>query len=256
MFGTDASSRLALKLRRLKGRYGLGTPPVAVRTHLPWYLRATAVIILSAASLALAGWIYSAGLRFAGFNQNSADQEIVEMRGRIEQLTVELDAARKLGNASESRLRIESTSQESLASQIKTLEEENARLQADLNLFESLAGGPTGTVGAAISRFQVEKIGSNGEHRYRLFLSHAGDKKVKEFVGSIQLIATVSRGKETAMMQFPELGDGATGQYQVSFRHFRRMEGTFKLVADMRLMRVEVRLVQNGVVKASQNVTL
>jgi hypothetical protein len=42
----------------------------------------------------------------------------------------------------------------------------------------------------------------------------------------------------------------------VSFRYFRRLEGTFKVAADARIQRVEVRLIQDGVVKASQSVAL
>ena len=56
MFGSFASSRLALTLRRLRGRFGISAPRVAVRTHLPGYWRALSVILLSAgASLLGAG---------------------------------------------------------------------------------------------------------------------------------------------------------------------------------------------------------
>ena len=58
------------------------------------------------------------------------------------------------------------------------------------------------------------------------------------------------------MIQFPAVGDPAADAYQVSFRYFRRMEGTFKVTPDARVQRVEVRLIQDGVVKASQNVAL
>lgn len=254
MFGIDSGSRFTLKLRRLRGRLGLGTPPVAVRMHWPWYWRAASIVIMSGISLALAGWIYSAGMRFAGFNQSASEKEITEMREQITQLKEELNVARKTGNISESHLRIESTSNERLSSQIKTLEEENARLQADLSMFEGLAGAKHESAGVAVSRLQVEPMGTGGQYRYRFFLSQLGEKKEKEFRGSIQMVATVQRGKETVMMQLPVLGDTASSQNSVSFRHFRRMEGTFKLATDAHLVRLEIHLVQDGVVKASQGV--
>lgn len=242
-------------LRRLRGRFGISAPRVAVRTHLPWYWRALSVIVLAGASLALAGWIYDAGQRFAGFNQGATEQEIAGMRERLVQLESEIDNARKVANASESRLRIESTSQEQLAGQIRLLEEENSRLKADLATFESLAGGQAGVSGLAISRLQILPAG-NGEYRYRLLLAQTGDKKDKEFNGTIQLIATVQRDQETVMMQFPAAGEPASSKYQVSFRYFRRIEGVFKVAAEMRVLRVEVRLMQDGAVKASQSVAL
>jgi len=213
------------------------------------------VVVLSGASLALAGWIYDAGQRFAGFHQGASENEIAAMRERMAQMESELERTRKVANVSESRLRIESTSQEQLAAQIKTLEEENTRLKSDLATFESLAGEQVGESGLAISRLQILP-GGGGQYRYRLLLAQTGSKKDKEFKGMIQLIATVQRGKETAMMQFPAVGDPASGEYQVNFRYFRRLEGTFKVAADARVQRVEARLVQDGVVKASQSVAL
>jgi hypothetical protein len=255
MFGPFASSRLALILRRLRGRFGISAPRVAVRTHLPWYWRALSVIMLSGASLALAGWIYDAGRQFAGFHQGASEQELEAMRDRVAKLEAELESARKIANSSESRLRIESTSQERLAKQISTLEEENSRLKADLATFESLAGGQTGNSGLAISRLQILPAGG-GQYRYSLLLAQTGEKKDKEFNGMIQVVAIVQRGKETAMMQFPAADDPAASQYRVSFRHFRRLEGTFKVAAEARIQRVEVRLIQDGAVKASQSVNL
>ena len=255
MFGSFANSRLALTLRRLRGRFGISAPRVAVRTHLPWYWRALAVVILSGVSLALARWIYDAGQRFAGFRQGDTEHEIAAMRERITQLESELEQTRKVANSSESRLRIESTSLEQLSGQIKTLEEENTRLKSDLATFESLAGGQAGDSGLAISRLQILSAGG-GQYRYRLLLAQTGDRKDKEFNGAIQLIAMVQRGKETVMMQFPAVGDPAASQYQVNFRYFRRLEGTFKVAAEARVLRVEARLIQGGAVKASQSVTL
>jgi len=213
------------------------------------------VIVLAGASLALAGWIYDAGQRFAGFHQGVSEHEITAMRERIAQLESDLASARKVANASESRLQIESTSQERLAAQIRTLEEENTRLKSDLATFESLAGGQAGNSGLAISRLQILSAGG-GQYRYRLLLAQTGDKKDKEFNGTLQLIAFVQQGAETAMMQFPAAGDPAASQYRVNFRHFRRLEGTFQVAVDARIQRVEVRLMQDGAVKASQSVTL
>ncbi|NJD34000.1 MAG: hypothetical protein FIA96_04055 [Betaproteobacteria bacterium] len=242
-------------LRRLRGRFGISAPRVAVRTQLPWYWRALSIVALSAASLALAGWIYDAGQRFAGFHQGVSEHEIADMRERIAKLEADLEGARKVANSSESRLRIESTSQAQLTAQFKALEEENARLKSDLAAFESLAGDQVGNAGLVISRLQILP-GGGGQYRYRLLLAQTGDKKDKEFNGAIQLVATVQQGKETVMMQFPAAGDPASSQYHVNFRYFRRLEGSFNVAAEARVVRVEARLIQDGAVKASQSVVL
>jgi len=58
------------------------------------------------------------------------------------------------------------------------------------------------------------------------------------------------------MIQIPAANDPATSQYRVSFRHFRRLEGSFMVPGDALIKRVEARLLQDGVVKASQSVSL
>jgi hypothetical protein len=42
----------------------------------------------------------------------------------------------------------------------------------------------------------------------------------------------------------------------VNFRYFRRLEGSINVGAGARIQRVEVRLVQDGIVKATQSVAL
>ena len=256
MLKSFAKSRSAVFLRRMRSRFGISARRVAIRTHVPWYWRALSIVVLSGVSLALAGWIYDAGQRFAGFHQTASDDEIAEMRVRIASIETELDAARKVANASESRLRIESTSQERLSAQIKALEDENASLKADVAMFENLAGGQGGDAGLAISRLQVVPVGSGGQYRYRLLLAQTSEKKDKEFKGTIQLIATTQRGNETALVQFPAAGDPDPSQFQVSFRYFRRMEGVFKVVEGVQVRRIEARLLQDGLVKASQAIIL
>lgn len=226
-----------------------------MRTHVPWYWRAASVILLAGASLALAGWVYDAGRQFAGFDRGASEQEIAAMSERIARLEAELEAARKVANASESRLKIEITSQERLASQIKGLEEENSRLKADLATFESLAGGQAGGSGLAISRLQVLPAG-DGRYRFSLLLAQTGDRKGKEFSGTVQLMVMVRRGDQTALLQFPVANDPAAAQYRVSFRYFHRLEGLFKLDGDALPQRVEARLIQDGAVRASQALSL
>jgi hypothetical protein len=226
MFGSFASSRLALTLRRLRGRFGISAPRVAIRTHLPWYWRALSVIVvLSGVSLALAGWIYDAGRRFAGFHQVASEHEIAEMRERLAKLESELEGARKVANSSESRLRIESTAQERLAAQIKALEEENTRLKADLATFESLAGEPGRQV-----RTRDQPAADCSRRRRTVPLSPSAGPNRRQKGQGIQRHDSARRHRatrqETVMMQFPAAGDPAAGQYQVNFRHFRRLEGT------------------------------
>lgn len=56
-----ATSSAAVKLKRLRQRFGISAPRVAIRTHVAWYWRALATVVVLSLSLALAAWIYDAG---------------------------------------------------------------------------------------------------------------------------------------------------------------------------------------------------
>ena len=242
--------------RRLRSRFGVSAPKLAIRAELPFHWRALAVIVLAACSLALVGWIYDAGRRFAGFDQEKSAEELSSLRAHVVELEAELADLSKIANSSDSRLRIESTAQERLAKQLRTLEEENARLKADLAIFENLAGGEVGNGPLAISRLQVVSDGAPGQYRYRLLVAQNSEKKDREFKGSLQLVASVQRGAETAMIHFPAKDAVDAARFLVTFRYFRRLEGTFKIPVDAKLVRVEARLVEDGVVRATQSLTI
>ena len=54
----------------------IAAPKMAVRTHIPWYLRALFLIVVLSISLAFAAWIYDAGRRFAGFDRDEVQQRL------------------------------------------------------------------------------------------------------------------------------------------------------------------------------------
>ncbi len=248
---TFAHPRLALILRRWRGRFGISAPRVAVRTHLPWYWRALAAVVVLGFSLALAGWIYEAGRRFSGFDRSEADQELTGLREKSASLEQEVVRLRALADAGESKLQIELTTQQQLTRQAKALEEENSRLKEDLSVFENLAQaeGPEGSL--SINRLRVE-TDMVDQYRYRMLVAIQGGKKDREFNGSLQLAMTLQQDGKNVMMVLPAAEGAAARSFDLRFKHFRRIEGTFKIPVGARLKSVEVRLLQDGVVKAAK----
>jgi len=244
-----------LTLRRWRGRFGISAPRVAVRTHLPWYWRAIGAVSILAISLALAGWIYDAGRRFSGFDRGETEQELNKLRATSATLEQELARLRSLADASQSKLQIELTAQQQLTRQAKALEEENDRLKEDLSVFESLAQAeePEGSV--SINRLRVEAEAPD-QYRYRMLVAIQGGKKEREFNGSLRLAITVQQDGKSVMMILPSAGASAVREYDLKFKHFRRVEGTFKIPAAAQVKSVEVRLLQDGVLKASKTVAM
>ncbi len=130
-----AGSRLALILRRLRGRFGISAPRVAVRTHVPWPLRAISVGVAVALLLGLAVWIFDAGRRIAGFDQN----EVSTLQSANAMLDEEVARLRSLLAASENNLQIERAAQKQFSEKHSALIEENAKLKEELAVLERLS---------------------------------------------------------------------------------------------------------------------
>ena len=55
---------------KLRQRFGIAAPRVAVHSQIPWYWRWLGLSLMLALSAASAAWIYDAGRRFAGFDRS------------------------------------------------------------------------------------------------------------------------------------------------------------------------------------------
>ena len=255
MFRLDPTSRLALSLRRWRSRIGISAPRVTIRTQIPWHWRVLAVAFLGACALVLAGWIYDAGRRFAGFHSESSAQELTDLRERVGHLSKELEQATKIASSSDSRLTIESTAQNRLVAQIKSLEEENIRLKSDLAMFENLVSNDRGPPGLEISRLQLHSEGGAGDYRFRLFIVQKGGASDREFKGNLQLTVFLTQDGRQVVVNLPAKDEINLSQYSVVARRFGRLDGIFHVPAKARIQRVDARVLESGVIKATTSIT-
>lgn len=246
-----ANSGLAVKARRLRSRFGIAAPRLMVRTHVPWHWRVASVIVIIAASLALAGWIYDAGRSIAGFKSSAMDT----LKARTEDLDAELKQLRSEVAASVARLQIEQAAQEQLKKHAAEMEEENIRLKEELAVFENMAQGRGAEGSLAISRLRIEPA-VDGSYGYTMLATRQQSKKDGEFRGQLQLVLSIQQASGNAMISLPAAGDPEASRYQVAFRNFHRLMGRFRIPEGAQLLSVEARLLQDGSVKTVQRITL
>lgn len=211
------------------------------------------MVVLGAVGLALTGWVYDAGRRIAGFDSTESAQEIGTLRAKVAELESEVAKLRAANNASESSLQIERAAQKQMAGQVGVLEAENNRLKEENAVLERLAQGEGKDSPINVSRLKVVLDGASGRYRYQFFVSQNGDQRGKEFKGTYQVVVASSDG---GMISVPRAGDPDAGRYVIAFRHFRRIDGAFNVPGGMKLKSVEIRLSQDGAVKASQTIAL
>ena len=232
-------------LWKLRQRFGITAPRLAVRAQMPWYALWLGLALLLGFSAAVAFWVFDAGLRFAGYDRQEANLERTTLRRELESTRAELERLRAIANAADSKLSIERTAQQNLAQQVRTLEADNARLREEAAIFESMlatdsrSGNPL-----SIRRFKVERL-PGGEYRYRMLLLASGLRR-GEFRGHYDLLIRLTRDGRNAMITLPENPAPAASGFGLEFRHFQRLEGTFRVPAGARVDSVQVRAYESG----------
>jgi len=235
---------------KLRQRFGIAAPKVAVRTHLPWYLRWLGLALLLVCSGALAVWLYESGMRFAGFDRTEAEQERTVLRRELEAAREELVRLRAVANAAESKIAIERTAQQNLTRQLRAMEGESARLREELAVFEStLSADPRKAEGLSIQRFKVQSELLPGEFRYFLLVLAMGPKRT-EFQGRYELVVSLTQGGRDAMIVLPDAGGAGAKSFSLAFKHFQRIEGSFRIDPKAQVKSVQVRVFENGATQA------
>jgi hypothetical protein len=218
-------------IRTLKRKFGISAPRVAVRAHVPWYWRWAGLLALGALVVGIGWATYDFGMEFAGFRRGEADRALAKLDDEMRRREAELGELRSRVAAAERQLQIERATYGDLGKQVKALTDENAVLKEDLAFFQSLmvASGKEGMI--TVNRFRVQREALPGEYRYRLLLVQTG-QRAKEFQGKLQL---------------PPDGEKHSRDYQLGFKFFQRIEGTFKVAPDAVVKSMQVRVYENGV---------
>lgn len=132
---TYAGSRLAVALRRWRGRFGIYAPRVAVRMHVPLRLRAFGVVVMLVALVGVVFWTLDSGRLLVNPDRN----RIQAMQANQVALEAEVARLRGLLAASENDLQIEKAALKQLTDKYSALLEENARLKEEIAVLERIA---------------------------------------------------------------------------------------------------------------------
>jgi len=230
--------------RSLRQRFGISAPRVAVRTHIPWYWRG--LLILAVGTIAAwAGWsAYDGAGVVPPFLRGDAGT-VGELRHTIARQEQELAELRTRAVRAERQLEIGNATYADLAREIKALTEQNAALREEIALFQSLMPAGSGAGGIAVERFRLEKEAMPGEYRYRLFLVQTGQRE-RDFQGRLQFVVNIVEGSTARALVLPPEGEREGRDFQLKFKFFQRVEGTFRVSPDAAVKSVQVRVYEQG----------
>ncbi len=232
-------------LKFIQRKFGISAPRVMVRTHVPWYLRWLGLIVVGGLLFGIVVSTYDYGMDFAGFRQREADRTLEKFMEKINSQQNEIAELRSKVTNAERQMQIERATYGDLEKQVKSFANENATLKEDLAFFQSLMPASGRNDAVTINRFRLQQDTLPGEYRYRLLLVQTG-QRLKEFQGSLQFILNIEQGDRKAVLTLPLEQDRSAKEYQLNFKFFQRIEGTFKIAPDAVVKGMQVRVFENG----------
>ena len=247
--------RLKLWMRNMS----VSAPRVTVRSSFPWPLRALLGFLAAALAAAAGIAIYEYGRDFAGPDRRELVTHNEQLATQLREIAAERDSSTALANAYEGELKVERAAQEQLMQQVRVLEEETTRLKEDLAFYDSLLPAGKSDKGIVIRSFrlQPEDESQAQRMRFRLLIQQSG-KADRDFVGSVQMEVRFTQKGGSFIYEMPETD--ATPErskaFDLSFRHYQRLEGTFTLPTGAVANSVLVRVMAAGETQTQQSFNL
>ena len=232
--------------RALRRKFGISASRVSVQTHVAWYWRWLGIIVLGAFVVGVGLTTYDYGMELAGFRQGEAANALAKLNEEMLKREATIAEMRSKVAAVERQLQIDRATYGDLAKQVKTLSEQNAALKEDLAFFQSLMASGAKELGLSINRFRVQPDALPGEYRYRLLLVQSG-QRIKEFQGTLQFLVYLEQSDRKFVLTLPPEDQKNSREYQVNFKFFQRVDGTFKVAPGTTVKNLEVRVFENGV---------
>jgi hypothetical protein len=234
----------------------VSAPRVAVRTQLSWPLRAVVLFVVLSLAVAAGFTVYEYGRNLDGPDHRAELMaELERTRDQLAQAVEERNQIAAVAVQWESRVNVDRAAQEQVRAQLKSLEDENARLKQDLSFFESLLPTPTNSKGILIRSFRVQPDAEPNSLRYRLLVQQSG-KPERDFIGAVSLTVSLQQGGRPWVLQLPDPTMPGAGPAPLSFRHYQRVEGTFALPDGAVVLSVQVKIQSNGETRAQQTFTM
>ncbi len=233
-------------LRNLKRRFSISAPRLAVRPHVPWYVRWAIVLPFLFISGFLVWWAYDAGMELAGFHRGKAEQEIAGLRDRVVALEAENAAQANQLAVDERQAQMQKAAADEAQEQYNALHDENARLKEDLSFFQNLPLTEGRDVELSIHSLKVEAGSLPGEYHCRMLLVQGVQRRGREFEGSLQILVNGEEGGQKVVLQFPQQGAVDVAAHRLSFKYYQRIDRVFRLPTEMHPDSVEIRIFEKG----------
>ena len=233
-------------ISRFKRRFSISAPRLAVRPHVPWYVRWAILLPFLLVFSFLIWWAYDAGMTLAGFHRGQAEQEIAQLREQVARL--------ETGNAElvnqiavlERQVQIQLAAADEVEQQVAGLQEENGRLREDLSFFQSLPLTAGRDAELSIHNVKLEPGSLPDEYHCRLLLVQGVQRRGRIFQGDLKMVVNGEQAGQKVVLQFPPPDSAEVAAQRLNFKYYQRVERTFRLPEGMQVDSVQIRVFEKG----------
>lgn len=235
--------------RKVRSKIGIRSGRVAIRQHVPWYVKFGGYGIAMGIAAAVAWFVVDNSYRITGFNREETTQQINVLTLEKQKLQQAHDAAKSQLNDLQSQLKVEKSAQTELSKNMSQLQDENASLKEDLGFLRNIMSAGSAPEGMSIANLKVEADALPNEYRYRLLVTQGGQRK-QDFKGKVQVIARVQQQGSTDQiaLSFPTDVElkvapvAGTANNTIEFRYYQKVDGRFKIPEGAQLKSVQIRV--------------
>ncbi len=233
-------------IRGLKRRFSISAPRLAVRPHVPWYVRWAITLPFLLAMGFLVWWAYDAGMELSGFHRGQAEQEIAQLRERVALLEAENANQANQIAVDERQAKMQEAAADEVQEQVKSLHAENEQLKEDLSFFQNLPLTSGRDAELSIHSLKLESGSLPGEYHCRMLLVQGVQRRGREFQGDLQILVNGEQSGQKVVLQFPQQNTAEVAAHRLSFKYYQRVERVFRLPAEMHIDSVEIRVFEKG----------
>lgn len=236
--------------RRVRQRFSISAPRMAVRTNLGWPGRLLVGGVLLALVAGMWWWGFDFGRIFSGFNRDEIESRMATLEADAATATREARALRGRNTQLESDLAMTQGAQASLQKQTLELLQENALLKEEVAFLQRLVADSNKQAGLGIQRLEASRDGPE-VIRYTALIVRGGNPK-DDFDGylTLQAVLVPAPGAPSEMraqtLTLPDEQPDARAPLKLRFKYYQRVEGVFRIPPGLELRTLTARAYENG----------
>ena len=176
-----------------------------------------------------------------------------KLGGYLAALETQTQSLREESERAQELAKLDNEARAKMNLMISNLEAENAHLKEDLAFFEGfIPGSLQGAV--SLKRLQVSNDTVPGQYRYKALIIQGSQRPEVQL--DIQILIKVLNNNKAGVIVLPSAGNISDPQYKIKLTRFSRVSGIFTVNQNTKVLGVEMRLLESGVIRAQSTIKL